>query len=142
MDIFPGSFLKNSNMESTTVLTQKSRLLAHTEHMGYLIEIYEVRSSADDVHWSLPYQVSRLLVRQPPECWEHTSVYHMTCLPLYRKFNTRANVICYMDRTTRKLVHYCELCDPYLQFAHGRHSSPKQIACSHSRWFSLYIDQV
>jgi hypothetical protein len=135
-------------MENTTV--PYSRLLAEADHMGYNIDITEYKCNPDSYEWHVPYTVMRCLKKRPAESWSNTSIYHMKCTMRYgHTYRVPSNVICYTNKITKQLVHYCDICDPYLVFLihagftnQGTGGTKQQTTCTHSKWFSLYIDQV
>lgn len=130
-------------MEETTANKPYCRILADTDHMGYDIVISEFKCDKDSYEWDIPDGVMHYLKKRPSECWSNTFIYHIKCTLRYgHQYRHPSNVICYTDRTTRKMVCYCEICDPYLIFSIRPGPPTTRATCSHVGWFSLYIDQV
>lgn len=130
-------------MAVTTPVQPYCKILADTDHMGYDIEITEFKCTKDSYEWDVPNGAMQYLKKRPVECWSNTLIYHMRCTLRYGPhYRVPSNVICYIDKTTQKPVHYCDICDPYLIFWIRPGPSINQAACVHSGWFSLYIDQV
>lgn len=130
-------------MKNTTPIQPYCKVLAETDHMGYNIDLTELKCVEDSYEWNVPYEVTRYLKTRLYESWVDTCIYHMKCTLRYRHYyRVPSNIISYRDRITKKLVYYCEICDPYLSFKLQTDFTHSQPECAHTHWFSLYIDQV